>query len=157
MKASVRAKQIESVTLDFNNRMKWVSQSSTWRKKAYHLGNAAKLAEMLEKLEQEEHDDQFKTEEVETIKADQILSKAAGHLADRADTYDSPGGERSMEKTVQIFNLYSGHSLTTYQGWRFMQILKMVRADQGKPKLDNHEDEAAYVGLAAEAKFQEKP
>lgn len=150
MKASVRARQIENLEVNYNNRMKWAAQSATWRKKAYHLGEAAKLAGTLEKLSQEAHDEQFQDTLVNPIKADQILSKAAGHLADRAVTYDKPEGERSMTRTVALFNLFYGMNLTEDQGWRFMVFLKMVRSTQGNFKLDNFEDATAYEALAAE-------
>lgn len=84
------------------------------------------------------------------MKAEDILTKAAGHLADRAKTYDKPEGERSMEKTVQMFNTLAGTQLTTEQGWLFMVILKMVRSQQGDYKADNYEDGAAYFALAGE-------
>jgi hypothetical protein len=84
------------------------------------------------------------------MKAEDILTKAAGHLADRAKTYDKPEGERSMEKTVQMFNTLAGTQLTTEQGWLFMVILKMVRSQQGEYKADNYEDGAAYFALAGE-------
>lgn len=150
MRASVRAKQIEGLEVDYNNRMKWAAQSATWRKKAYHLGEAAKLAGMLEKLSQEEHDEQFQDTLTDLVKAEQILSKAAGHLADRAVTYDKPEGERSMGRTVELFNLFYGMNLTEDQGWRFMVFLKMVRSTQGNFKLDNFEDSTAYEALAGE-------
>lgn len=84
------------------------------------------------------------------MKAEYILNKAAGHLADRAKTYDKPEGERSMEKTVAMFNTLAGTQLTTEQGWLLMVILKMVRSQQGDYKADNYEDGAAYFALAGE-------
>lgn len=84
------------------------------------------------------------------MKAEDILTKAAGHLADRAKTYDKPEGERSMEKTVAMFNTLAGTQLTTEQGWLFMVLLKMVRSQQGEYKADNFEDGAAYFALAGE-------
>ena len=72
-------------------------------------------------------------------------------MEDRAATYDSPTGERSMRATVEMLNILTGGpSLTVEQGWLFMALLKMVRSQQGKFKLDNYEDMAAYVALAAE-------
>lgn len=154
-----KSKQIEELEKQYHEVLVYAQHSGHWRKRAYWYGQVAQVAARLEKLANgAETVEPYEVPREELgINAAQVLSNAAGHLRDRAATYDKPEGERSMEKTVQMFNLYSGHSLTTYQGWRFMQILKMVRADQGQPKLDNHEDEAAYVGLAAEAKFQEKP
>ena len=80
-----------------------------------------------------------------------VLRAAAAHMEDRAATYDSPSGERSMSKAVDMLNtLTGGPSLTVEQGWLFMAILKMVRSQQGDFKLDNYEDLAAYAALAAE-------
>lgn len=91
-----------------------------------------------------------------TVHADQLLSNAAGHLSDRAITYDNPAGERSMADTVALFNLFTGHKITESEGWRFMVFLKLVRSKQGKFKADNHEDAVAYEALAAEALQKEK-
>ena len=87
-----------------------------------------------------------------------VLHAAAKHMEDRAFVYDSPGGERSMEKTVDMFNNLMGGDryMTTEQGWMFMAILKMVRSQQGEFKLDNYEDLAAYAALAAEAADAER-
>ena len=85
-----------------------------------------------------------------------ILTKAAQHMKDREVTYDTPGGERSMEKTVGMFNLMLGgdRTLTTEQGWMFMAILKIVRSQQGNFRQDNYEDLAAYAALAAESAYE---
>lgn len=40
--------------------------------------------------------------------APDLLDAAAGHMRDRAATYDKPEGERSMGKTVQAFNTITG-------------------------------------------------
>lgn len=86
------------------------------------------------------------------MSATEILRNAAGHLQDRAATYDEHGqGERSIEKTVDMFNTLTGHSLTSEQGWLFMVCLKMVRAQQGEFRADSYEDGAAYFALAGEA------
>lgn len=85
------------------------------------------------------------------INAADILAAAKEHLANRAATYDADGeGERSMAKTVEIFNTLTGHGLTVEQGWLFMVCLKLVRSQQGKFKRDNYEDGAAYFALACE-------
>ena len=87
---------------------------------------------------------------------DAILKSALKHMEDRAKTYDSPEGERSMGKTVEAFNAITGHSLKVSEGWLLMALLKMVRATQrNEYHADSYEDMAAYVGLAAEAKAQE--
>lgn len=84
------------------------------------------------------------------MNAEEILIKAAGHLADRAKTYDKPEGERSMRKTVDMFNVLTGGELTEEEGWMFMVLLKMVRSQQGEHRADNYEDGAAYFALAGE-------
>lgn len=84
-------------------------------------------------------------------KASDTLRAAAQHMEDRAQTYDSPDGERSMSKTVDMFNTLTGGAMSEEEGWLFMSILKMVRSQQGAYKADNYEDGAAYFGLACEA------
>lgn len=83
-----------------------------------------------------------------------ILEKAAGHMRDRAALRDAPDGERSMAKTVAMFNIYAGTELTEEQGWRFMEILKIVRSSQGAYCADDHEDATAYAALCGEAAAQ---
>lgn len=84
------------------------------------------------------------------ITAAGLLHSAAGHIEDRASTYDKPEGERSMAKTVEAFNAITDFNLTEEHGWLFMGILKMVRSQQGRFKIDNYEDEAAYAALRGE-------
>ena len=93
-----------------------------------------------------------------TVKAHEVLEAGVKHMQDRAATYDKPDGERSMEATVNAFNVITGDGLmnTEERGWLFMNILKMVRSQQGDFKLDNYEDGAAYWGLAAEAAHKER-
>ena len=85
------------------------------------------------------------------VAAHEILEQGAQHMRDRAKTYDSPEGERSMGKTVTMFNALHGTDITETQGWQFMELLKMVRSSQGEFKLDNFEDGAAYCALAGES------
>lgn len=87
--------------------------------------------------------------------ATDILAQAAAEMADRAVTYDQPDGERSMGKTVAMFNAAEGLSLTEAQGWRFMACLKYARATQGALRLDSYVDGAAYMALAGEAAERE--
>lgn len=88
--------------------------------------------------------------------APDLLDKAAGHMRERAATYDSPGGERSMAKTVALFNLHHDTALTEAQGWHFMQILKDVRLFSAKGyHADSAEDKIAYAALMSEAKAKE--
>lgn len=86
------------------------------------------------------------------IKPIEVLTAAINHIEERASTYDASNGERSMEKTVQMFNVLMGSDrfMITEQGWLFMVLLKIVRSQQGEFKLDNYEDLAAYAALAAE-------
>lgn len=91
------------------------------------------------------------------LSAHGILDKASGHMKDRATTYDSPEGERSMAKTVAMFNELHDQNVTEVQGWQFMEILKMVRSSQGDFRSDNFEDGAAYCALAGEAAALETP
>lgn len=85
------------------------------------------------------------------VQAPDLLEAAYKHMSDRAATYDSPEGERSMGKTVEAFNAITGHKLTEESGWMFMTLLKMVRSTQGDFKSDNYEDAVAYEALRGEA------
>lgn len=92
-----------------------------------------------------------------SISAFDLLAKAAGHLKDRAVTYDKPEGERSVGATVEAFKAITGVELTEEQGWLFMVLLKLVRSQQGNFKMDNYEDGAAYFALMGEAaQFERK-
>lgn len=94
---------------------------------------------------------QKKTPHIAFKSAPQILQAGVQHMMDRAALRDTPEGERSMAKAVAAFNILHGTNLTETQGWRFMAILKQARSVQGSFCLDDYEDEAAYVALAAEA------
>ena len=85
------------------------------------------------------------------MKAHDFLISGLGHMEDRATTYDAPEGERSMEKTVRMFEALTGIRITEEQGWKFMCCLKLVRSEQGAFRADNFEDLAAYAGLAGES------
>lgn len=90
------------------------------------------------------------------VSAPDILDAAAGHMRDRAATYDKPEGERSMAQTVAIFNLHHGTKLTPAQGWHFMQVLKDVRlfTNTANPHRDSVDDAVAYAALKGEALLQ---
>lgn len=85
------------------------------------------------------------------MKAHKILKQGNAEMKDRAKTYDAPEGERSMGKAIAMFNELKGTDLSEFDGWQFMEILKMVRGNQGDFKLDNFVDGAAYAALAGEA------
>ena len=88
--------------------------------------------------------------------APDLLEAAAKHMRDRAETYDTPEGERSMAQTVAVFNEFHGTGLSEAQGWHFMQILKDVRLfANGGFHQDSAEDGTAYSALKGEAKARE--
>jgi hypothetical protein len=89
-------------------------------------------------------------ERYDMTNAADILDAAAGHLRDREETYDAPGGERSMQSTVSMFNILTGECISEEEGWLFMACLKMVRSQQGAYRADSYEDGAAYFALAGE-------
>lgn len=94
--------------------------------------------------------------ETKTVTAASMLQSALGHMEDRAKTYDAPGGERSMGKTVSAFNTITGLQLSEEQGWLFMEILKQVRSQQGNYRADNYEDMVAYAALRGECAARER-
>ena len=89
-------------------------------------------------------------------RASDILAQAAAEMKDRGTTYDQPEGERSMGKTVAAFAAVTGVHMTEQQGWQFMELLKMVRSNQGGYRADSFVDGAAYASLAGEAAAREK-
>jgi len=56
-----------------------------------------------------------------------------------------------MSRTVAAFNGLTGHTLSEVQGWQFMVLLKLARANGGAFHLDDYIDGAAYAALAGEA------
>ena len=96
-------------------------------------------------------DDDFNTQQY-NLSADQILMSGIKEMFDRSKTYDSPGGERSMGKTVAMYNSMIGsQEMTIARGWKFMALLKLVRSEQGDFRLDSFIDGSAYVALAGES------
>ena len=80
-----------------------------------------------------------------------ILHAAADTLTERGKQYDSPGGERSMDRTVAVFNLITGRDMTETEGWQFMKCLKQVRNWSGEQRhADSMLDDVAYSALLAE-------
>ena len=71
-------------------------------------------------------------------------------MGDRAASRDTPK-ERSMKATVDAFNALYGTNLTETQGWGFMVLLKLVRANQGSYRSDDHIDAVAYAALQGES------
>lgn len=90
------------------------------------------------------------------MNAADILKKAAGHMADRAATYDKPEGERSMGRAVEAFNAITGRDLSESEGWLLLQVLKSARLfTRPGYHADSAEDSVAYAALVAEAKSVE--
>jgi hypothetical protein len=94
------------------------------------------------------------TEETQpSVRAPELLGRAARHMHDRASTYDAPGGERSMGKAVTAFNAITGHTLSESEGWLLLQVLKDVRLfTRSAYHADSAEDCIAYAALKAEAR-----
>lgn len=94
------------------------------------------------------------------ITAPAILQAGIAHMNDRATAYDAPDGERSMAKTIAMFNELIAEKLveplSEEDGWNFMEILKLVRSKLGGFKADHYEDRTAYAGLAGEAAYAER-
>lgn len=90
-----------------------------------------------------------------------ILERAAQHQRDRAATYDSPQGERSMGRAVRAFNATTGRDetgtgLSETEGWLLLQTLKDVRLLSAPGyHADSAEDSVSYASLKAEAKASE--
>lgn len=86
--------------------------------------------------------------------APDILIAGADAISARADMRDTPAGERVMRRTVAMFNAWrsgdSIHDVTEAEGWVFMALVKLCRANAGGHNLDDYVDGAAYVALAGE-------
>lgn len=86
------------------------------------------------------------------VTAATILRAGADHIEARASTYDAEGGERSMAKTVAMFNACHGTEITEAQGWHLLELLKHVRFFTARGyHADSVEDGAAYAALRGEA------
>lgn len=83
--------------------------------------------------------------------AQSILVTSVNEMKDRAAKRDSDQGERSMARTVEVFNTLTGKALSEEQGWLFMVCLKLARGSQGAFHLDDYVDSAAYCALQGEA------
>lgn len=90
---------------------------------------------------------------VTVISAPDFLDEAVATMKARAALRDAgEEGERSMAKAVAIFNAWTGNSVSTEDGWRFMIALKQAREIQGLFHRDDYVDLAAYSGLLGEEK-----
>ena len=79
-----------------------------------------------------------------------FLESGVRILGERAALRDQPGGERSMAKTVAIFNAWTGNNLSVEDGWRFMIALKQAREISGFFNEDDYEDGCNYFALLGE-------
>lgn len=86
-----------------------------------------------------------------------FLEEASDTMKARAQLRDAQGGERSMARTVAIFNAWTGNNISEDDGWRFMIALKQAREVQGKYNRDDYVDLAAYCGLLGEFESQSRP
>lgn len=83
------------------------------------------------------------------VQAHEFLDEAVETMRRRAAQRDAEQ-ERSMAKTVAIFNAWTGGNMTEADGWRFMICLKQAREIQGKFHRDDYVDLSAYAGLLGE-------
>lgn len=101
-------------------------------------------------------EDKWRADRLAAVTAPDLLTKAADHMRARAATYDQPGGERSMGKTVAAFNAVTGRDLSEAEGWLLMAILKQVRLFSAPGyHADSSEDLISYAALLGEAKAKE--
>lgn len=80
-----------------------------------------------------------------------FLNYAAEIQSNRAATYDTPEGERSMGKAVGMLNTLRNLSLKTSDGWALLVFLKMVRGEQRASfHADSAVDSVSYLALYSE-------
>ena len=88
--------------------------------------------------------------------APQFLNRALTVQTQRATQYDQPGGERSMDKVIAMFNAAKGDDiLTPADGWLLQVLLKVVRSEANGPHEDSCLDLVSYASLYGEARMGE--
>lgn len=89
---------------------------------------------------------------VVSCEAQDILVAAADAITSRASSRDLEDGERTMGRCVATFNAWRNRSgpVTEAEGWIFMALLKLCRANAGSHHLDDYVDAAGYIALAGE-------
>ena len=96
------------------------------------------------------------SKELPEFTAPEMLNRASELMIERAVQYDSPEGERSMEKIITAFNAITGKDLSEAEGWMLMVILKMVR---DRVRLNAHQDSCedliSYAALYGECRMNE--
>lgn len=102
--------------------------------------------------------EESETKKTVNITAPELLQEASSIMEERGKQYDQEGGERSMSKTVDMFNTATGRDLTEVEGWFFMECLKNVRFFQNTkvPHADSIKDKIAYSALFGEAALRDK-
>lgn len=90
-----------------------------------------------------------------------FLRRATEAIEARGVVRDQPTGERSMARTVAMFNALmsndtpdtmtkGANELSELDGWRFMICLKLARSVGGQFNPDDYIDMAGYAALAGE-------
>ena len=87
--------------------------------------------------------------------APEFLRKALTAIQNRASERDQ-AQERSMARTVNMFNALTDHVQSEREGWMFMVCLKAARAQVGRLQLDDYTDGGAYFALAGESAVGEE-
>lgn len=80
-----------------------------------------------------------------------ILAACQEVQKQRGEVRDSADGERSMKRTVDMFNACFSTNLTETMGWQFMVCLKMARSVNGNFHMDDYLDGTSYFALAGES------
>jgi len=97
------------------------------------------------------------TQVTKEFTAPNMLKRASDLMIERAAQYDSPEGERSMEKIITAFNAITGKELTESEGWMLMVLLKLVRDNtRVAGHQDSCEDLIAYSALYGESRLNKK-
>jgi hypothetical protein len=91
-----------------------------------------------------------------SMTAPELLAQAATILQQRGDERDKSDGERTMAQITRVFNALLNRDLSEEEGWIFMIILKLVRAQAGKVQPDDFLDTIGYAALLAECAVKEK-
>lgn len=86
--------------------------------------------------------------------AQTILKMVGETLNDRSNQRDLEA-ERSMARTIKMFNTLHGTNLTEAQGWTLLALLKMVRGSTGKLRPDDFIDLIGYCALLTESVLAE--
>lgn len=85
----------------------------------------------------------------------EVLKACIDVQAERGKSRDAADGERSMRRTVEMFNACFGTTLTETMGWQFMVCLKMARSVHGDFNMDDYIDGTSYFSLAGESAAKE--